>query len=705
VSEYNAVMIKSDAPIKTKKDDLLGRARFSESLGKALMEWQSVEGIVIGLYGKWGSGKSSILNLAIEYIENVGKEKKLKKKDRPIIIRFNPWNFTEQEHLISTFFAELAKAINYYDKGKDAKKVGEKLVTYSKFFSVLSLIPGADPYAKIVENVFKQVGETTKDWGELQTKNLEQYKEELDKAIKKLGRKIIIVIDDIDRLNEREIKQIFQLVKQTANFPNTLYILSLDQRKALEQITESPEFLEKIVQVNFHAPQVEDMRLRRILFQELDSILESFPEGVWDDQRWSTVFHNGYKDIFNSLRGIKRYINSLKFNISINADEINPLDFFVIEAIRVFFPAFYEEIAPNKELFVGLFFMENDRDRELRKKQLERLFELVGEKDGGIVRRLMFELFPQVAAVYRNQTLQEHEGWFKEKRICSEKRFGNYFYLSLAEGEISQSEMNTIIEASDNLGRLKTILDNLLQDGRIRRCLERLPEFIDTIPNEHIENFVLAFYNIADKIPKERKSDIDFGVEMELVRLGYHLIKKLPPSERYAIAANIITKSESLETVVHFTSIEESEHDKNKDELLLTSEETVKLIKIAVAKIKEYVESGKLSTSPGLAYILYRWKRWGAEDEVKRYIDQLVQKPPGIVSLIEGFCARTISSKKQKRSISFKELKDFIDLESLKTGIVKLTPEQKASLTTDHQALLGEYLQGVDKGIRGEDWF
>ena len=244
-------MIKSDAPIKTKKEDLLGRTKFSESLGKALLEWKSEDGIVIGLYGKWGSGKSSAINLAIEYIENETKKKKYTKKDQPIIIRFNPWNFTEQNQLITTFFTELAKAIKFYDAGADAKKVGQQLVTYSKFFSVLSLVPGLDPYAKTVGNVFKQVGITTKEWGELKTKNLEQFKDDFDKAIRKLGRKIIIVIDDIDRLNEKEIKQIFQLVKQNANFSNTMYILSLDQEKALKQIKEKDEFLEKIIQVNF----------------------------------------------------------------------------------------------------------------------------------------------------------------------------------------------------------------------------------------------------------------------------------------------------------------------------------------------------------------------------------------------------------------------------------------------------------------------
>lgn len=696
-------MIKSDAPIKTKKDDLLGRTKFSESLGKALLEWKNEDGIVIGLYGKWGSGKSSVINLAIEHIESATKKKP--KKDQPIIIRFNPWNFTEQDQLIKTFFTELAKAIKHYDAGADAKKVGQQLITYSKFFSVLSLVPGLDPYARTVGDVFKQVGITTKEWGELKTKNLEQFKEDLDKAIRKLGRKIIVVIDDIDRLNEKEIKQVFQLVKQNANFPNTMYILSLDQEKALEQIGEKDEFLEKIIQVNFHVPAVEENRLRKILFEELDAILKSFPDGAFDSDRWGTIFHDGYKDLFDSVRNVKRYINSLQFTIAVNKDEINPLDFFVIEAIRVYFPTFYEYIARNKELFVGRFFMDNERDRKSRKERFERMFERVDEKRRGIVKALTFLLFPTVDAVYKDQTERERDEWFKEKRICSEKRFGSYFYLTIEEGEISQSEMNDIAEASGDPKKLKKILEGLLKDGRIRRCLERLSELVETIPNDNVEKFVLTFYDISDRISRERKGDLDFGVEIELVRLGYFLIKKLPEKQRYQVTENIFKKSESVDAPAHFLSIEKETHDKNKEDKLLTAEEVGKLIPIVVAKIKEYAENGKLDTSSGLAYMLYRWKQWGDETEAKKYVEELIKKPQGIATFIEGFSSHVLGSARKKFTVSYKDIKVFIELNILKNAISKLTEKDKKSLPPEKLAYLDKYMEGVEDALQGKESF
>lgn len=700
-------MVKADSPIKTKKEDLLNRYQFASSLGKALLEWKNEEGIVIGLYGKWGSGKSSVINLAVEYIETETKKKKYKKPDKPIIIKFNPWNFTEQNQLINIFFSELAKAINYYDKGEDAKKVGKKLITYSKFFSVLSLVPGLDPYAKIVERVFKQVGETTKDWGELQTKSLERYKEELDTSIRMLGRKIIIIIDDIDRLNPKEIKQIFQLVKQNANFPNTLYLLSLDQQKAIKEIEEDTEFLEKIIQVSFHIPAVEDIRLRKILFAELDEILKPFPENLWDGDRWSDIFNNGYKNLFDSVRKIKRYINSLQFNINIISSEINPLDFFVIEAIRVFFPAFYEEVGRNKGLFVGRMFLDNDKDRDGRKQQFESMFNLIEDEEGRkIVRNLMFNLFPQVAGVYRNQTTNEGEDWFKEKRICSEKRFGNYFYLTLSEGEISQREMDVIVKASSDPEKLNAILENLLKENRIRRCLERLPEFIDNIPEKNVYTFILAFFNISDRISRERGGDLDFGVEIQLVRLAYHLVKKLPVKERFGVLEKLVNNSVSIESPAHFVSIEKDEHDKEKEEKLIEKAEVEKLIKITLEKIREYAKSGQLSQSPGLAYLIYRWRDWGNIDEAKKYVEELIKTPKGLASLLKGFTAQSISGSKRQYRLSYKDLKAFVDLPILKDKISKFKNKEKKSLSKEELESLESYLKGVDKAIEGkEDFF
>ncbi|MBF1104872.1 MAG: NTPase, partial [Solobacterium sp.] len=54
----------TDRPIEKEEQDLLGRATFSKQLGKTIYEYDFQSGLVIGVFGKWGSGKTSVINMA-----------------------------------------------------------------------------------------------------------------------------------------------------------------------------------------------------------------------------------------------------------------------------------------------------------------------------------------------------------------------------------------------------------------------------------------------------------------------------------------------------------------------------------------------------------------------------------------------------------------------------------------------------------------
>lgn len=89
------------------------------------------------------------------------------------------------------------------------------------------------------------------------------------------------MIDDIDRLSYDEIAAVFQLVKSLADFPHTVYILSFDYDvvvRALEQSQRGlgAEYLEKIVQIPFAIPVAEISTIQKILFHELDELIENY---------------------------------------------------------------------------------------------------------------------------------------------------------------------------------------------------------------------------------------------------------------------------------------------------------------------------------------------------------------------------------------------------------------------------------------------
>jgi predicted KAP-like P-loop ATPase len=353
-------MFKPDQPIESAKDDLLGRNLFSRSLAEAILSYKQRNSVVTALYGRWGSGKSSVLNMVVEQVNSLGEA--LPNKEKPIILRFNPWNYSDQNQLIAQFFRELSLVLKRQEYGADAQRVGNQLEVYSLFFVPLALI---DPTgfsaiaATAASKVFKEVGSATKKWGDLKNKDLTQIRTEIDRLLSKQLRKILIVIDDIDRLNSLEIRQTFQLVKMLGDFPNTVYLLAFDQTviaKALDDVQNGSgaEYLEKIVQIPFELPTISKPELEQILASEVNEIIKELPEDKWDETYSTNIYQGGVKYLFETLRDVTRFINSFRFGLSMVKDEVNPVDFFAIKALHVFEPDVYLGIRDNKDLFCGI---------------------------------------------------------------------------------------------------------------------------------------------------------------------------------------------------------------------------------------------------------------------------------------------------------------------------------------------------------------
>lgn len=105
----------TDKPIFFKKDNLLGRSTFSRQLGKSLHDYEGDESLVIGIFGKWGTGKTSIINMVLEEIET----ESINDCNKPTIIRFTPWNYSSQDNLILQYFNCIASKLDINDNEED----------------------------------------------------------------------------------------------------------------------------------------------------------------------------------------------------------------------------------------------------------------------------------------------------------------------------------------------------------------------------------------------------------------------------------------------------------------------------------------------------------------------------------------------------------------------------------------------------------
>jgi predicted KAP-like P-loop ATPase len=268
----------ADRPIATKTEDKFQRYEFAKRVAKTISNRKNEDCIVIGLYGAWGEGKTSLVNFI---------ESELINDENIICVKFNPWRYNDENALLIQFFQKLAKTLDTNLKTKN-EKAGELLKKYGKLLNIDIPILG-------------NIGETLNNTGDvLDNVDIETLKSRLEGILKSTSSKVVVFIDDIDRLDKGEIHSIFRLVKLTADFANTTYILSFDEEMVSAAIGErfgqgdqksGQNFLEKIIQVPLKIPTAQPETLKNFCFEIIDNIIKSNNIELTENEVRRFVYH------------------------------------------------------------------------------------------------------------------------------------------------------------------------------------------------------------------------------------------------------------------------------------------------------------------------------------------------------------------------------------------------------------------------------
>jgi predicted KAP-like P-loop ATPase len=324
----------SDRPVKSIENDKLNRKEFIEIFAESIMGYDNQKDcLVIGLIGEWGSGKSSIINMAIKHIKEIETVKN--RKNKLNIICFNPWIFSNQKNLVIEFFKELENKLNNNDISKAIKR-------YSLAFTQDMV----ETVGVSLKNTFNEFRKDLLLDGVNAPDSVNDIKNKLSELLSELNSKILIIIDDIDRLLDEEIKLIFQLVKSIADFPNIIYLLSFDKKIVIDSLRNlsNPEiFIEKIIQIPVYIPKISTVNFNKIIQSELSNI-----SGM------NSEFHTYLFIFFKNIRDLKRYSNVLNFYLPLAKEKLNLFmpDFTLLLAIQLFDHELFSEITDNKSFFV-----------------------------------------------------------------------------------------------------------------------------------------------------------------------------------------------------------------------------------------------------------------------------------------------------------------------------------------------------------------
>ena len=212
-------MIKMEAEyeIEDEKDDLLNRDDFAHRLSQSITTYKSEKSLTIGIMGSWGSGKSSLINLTVNHL----------KKENNIIIRFSPWFFSNQENLFLQFFKLIISTLK---NKKDNENLFERMITPKRMLFESPENPLKEYFNYIKDESLNGNFNIFEYSNDLESyDSIKYHKNQCKKYINDFKSKIIVILDDIDRLTNSEIAQVFTLVKSLADFDNFIYILSFDE--------------------------------------------------------------------------------------------------------------------------------------------------------------------------------------------------------------------------------------------------------------------------------------------------------------------------------------------------------------------------------------------------------------------------------------------------------------------------------------------
>lgn len=535
----------SDAPISSPDKDRFSRWPFSKRIAEIIAKRTDPSSIVIGLYGAWGDGKTTVLNFI---------EEALRSESNVICIRFNPWRYGTEEQLLEGFFHNIADAL-------DTKLItsGEKIKDIVK--KVAPAAAGAFGQKGIGDGVAQFIAGPS----------LSELRSRIETALEEAKKRVVILADDIDRLEKEEIHATFRLVKLTADFKYTSYVLAFDEQVVSSALQDrygagaenaGKAFLEKIIQVPLNLPSVDRNILRGFCFEGVESALALAEIKLTEQQVQEFVrdFTVAFDKKLKTPRKARMYGNILMFSLPILKGETNPVDVMLIEGVRVFFPKVYEAIKKNAGMFTGSVrdsYGNRDKEKSHTIATIERSIDSSDPEEIEGILSLLKSMFPKLEAVYGNTHYGSdwEKSWSEAQRMCSPAYFQRYFTYAIPEDDIPDQTIQNLIEVSSKeyLADTAKLLDQLLTIQNADRLIRKLRSqaksfsressmilaeaillYSDRFPNpENLFNFNNPFaqaamlvsdliQNISDKGEKislsqlciRNASDIEFSVEI-----------------------------------------------------------------------------------------------------------------------------------------------------------------------------------------------
>jgi len=528
-----------DAPISNPNLDEFNRREYSERIAKTIASRKESKSLVIGIYGKWGEGKTTVLNFI---------DSELKRDNDIVTIFFNPWMFPSETELFIAFYSELAKGLRK-SLPTSWEKIGEAITAYvAPFAGLLDRADSAEKIGKLFSSV-----------------RLEELRDRIGMFLIEQNKSVIVFMDDIDRLDKDEIHAIFRLIKLSANFENIVYVLAFDpeivedalsERYFSKKKTAGQNFLEKVVQVPINLPKIPTTDLRRFCYKQVDNAIQlnGFELTETEIQEFTRGFITGIEIMLETPRMAIRYGNMLNFSLPLVKGEVNSSEFLLIEAIRAFYPDAYEVIKDNRDAFTAMNLggmNSYPSEKEEIKKTAEKAFNDLSDDAKSNLKRLLITLFPRLKTVFENTIYGSEwdKTWAEQKRIASDKYFDRYFTYSIPSGDVSDIRIENFIKTLEDIDPKELIktLSNELSQQNAEIFISKLHQKIERITPSGQVKLAVCLSLFGNRLPNPKEL---FSFRTPFLRgallVAYLIEAQTTEEDKYGLAIKIMDTAEPL---------------------------------------------------------------------------------------------------------------------------------------------------------------
>ena len=681
----------SDNPITLPEDDTIGRTKPAKAFAELVLSIDRTEGAVVGVLGPWGSGKTSFINLACEYL----------KENNACILEFNPWLFSGADQLVQAFFAEISAQLKIRMSSKD---IGQQLESYGEAFSGLGWIPVVGTWIERLRPVIKVASKLFLHGKE----GINERRSKIRKTLASIENPIIVILDDIDRLSSSEIRDIFRLVRLTANFPNIIYLLAFDRirvEQALgEQGVPGRDYLEKILQIGIDLPKIPNDVINTQIFRSIDEALNKIEcKGPFDETTWPDVFMEIIRPLIRNMRDVRRYAIAINNSVRELNGQVALVDVLALEAIRIFLPDVFSELPKAIEGLTSTYEGYGMRDEPAHLKlQIDKLIERAGDKKE-IVQNLIRRLF---------SAGQRHVGgssygaewcgqWLRERRVAHQHVFLCYLERvmgdKLATFALSEMAFSVMSDKASFENVLKSVETNHIQD-----VISSLENFEDKFEHRHIVPAITVLLNMLPLIPIRQHGMYEFDTRLVVGRVVYRLLRSL--KEKTAVENAV---SEILPQVSSLSSKYELICDVGYKEGIghkLVSEEFAKKLEKEWRMGFRTAGIEDLAKEPGLFESLYWAKKDAEPDEPPLIIPDDASVTKAILKSAQSeMTSQSIGNRFVKRTLrlDWDGLVGLYGSEEILRDRIDVLRESRPMEIEELLELANKYLNGWRPNIRG----